>query len=577
MKRTVTIYSTVLGGSKSASIEAVVLDSAGEVFVTGQALSGDFPTTANAFQPAIPTGSCTRTSGNPLTAPVNTGRWAFVSKLSGDGTSLEYSTFLTGTCGSAGMGLAIDAADDAIVVGSTTSPDFPVSSNSYQPAFPGPAGQPSPPNIYNAGFVTKLSPAGDKVLASSYLGGGYSTAANAVALDAAGNAYLTGYTQGFAPGATPGAFQTSVVDKCTPPFYIGPSLPYAGVGDAFVLKLDPALSTAQFLTYLGGACLDSASNIALDAAGNIWVGGITGSADFPVKNPFQACCGGFVSEFNPDASQLLFSTFSDGSALALAPGPVYLAGGNGSSVLVEKIDPGTTPAIAIASVSPVIVSPPATTGPYVTPVSIAPGQLIQITGSNLGPAAKVTAQVDASGHLPFILGGSTVFFDNIPAALMSVQAGSIVCFVPFETGSMTQVTVLSNGQRSSAFRTAVVSSAPQILSIVNQDGSTNSAAHPAKAGSVISLYVSGLGETNPLGADGLVNSAPLTAPAVTVMVYSQALAGIATVSVSSAPGMIAGITQVNVALPATISAAVAASSPVAIAVNTANASVYVSQ
>ena len=189
------IFSMALGGSKNAAAQAVALDSSGAVFITGQSYSADFPTTAKVFQAKIPSTPCPRPNNSLFGPFVNTGSYAFVTKISPDGSTLEYSTFLTGSCGSGSQGITVDTADDAIVVGSTTSPDFPVSEHTYQPAFPQATGQ----GIFDAGFVTKLDPAGDKVIASSYLGGGYSTQANAVALDAAGNAYITGFTQGFAP------------------------------------------------------------------------------------------------------------------------------------------------------------------------------------------------------------------------------------------------------------------------------------------------------------------------------------------------------------------------------------------
>jgi uncharacterized protein (TIGR03437 family) len=569
------LYSIAVGGSKPSSVQAVAVDSSGAAFITGQTRSTDFPTTANAFQPAIPPTPCARPQVNLPVVPVNTGNYAFVTRISADGKSLAYSTFLTGSCGSSGQGIAIDAAGDAIVVGSTTSPDFPVSSNSYQPSFPGDTKQVSPPGIFDAGFVARISPTGDKMIAGSYLGGGFATQANAVALDAAGNAYITGSTQGFVPGATPGAFQTKPVDLCAPPFFIGPSLPYTGTPDGFVLKLDAALSSARFLTYLGGSCSDSGSSIALDAAGNIWIAGVTQSPDFPVKDPFQAGGpgGGFVSQLSPDAAQLLFSSFSDGSALALSPTAAYLAGAGGTSALVAKIDPAITPAIGIDSAGPVTAFPTLTVGPF--SAALAPGLLIQITGRNLGPSEKVNAQLDASGRLPFVLSNTVVFFDHIPAPLISVQSSSITCFVPFEAASTAQITVLSNGQRSNGFRVTVQPSAPQIMSIANQDGTPNSAGNPARAGSVIAVYVSGLGETTPLSVDGLVNAAPLPVPLVPVSVFVPGgTPGSPPDAVSAAIGLIAGITQVNVRLPVPITAR---DNVVVIGVNSASATVYVTQ
>ena len=203
--------------------------------------------------------------------------------------------------------------------------------------------QPGPPNTLDAGFVTKLSAAGDKVLASSYLGGGSLTQANAVAVDAAGNVALTGDKR---YGSRCDARRVSTeawADRCEPTFSIGPPPQYPTT-DAFVLKLDPTLSTAQYLTYLGGGCNDSGIGIALDAAGNAWIVGTSESQDFPTKSPFQGqgTITGFVSELNANGSQLLFSSWTDGVSLALdASGAAYLAGAIAGISSVPKVAPGT--------------------------------------------------------------------------------------------------------------------------------------------------------------------------------------------------------------------------------------------
>jgi uncharacterized protein (TIGR03437 family) len=177
--------------------------------------------------------------------------------------------------------------------------------------------------------------------------------------------------------------------------------------------------------------------------------------------------------------------------MAVVPGAVYLAGWTGSSGSVAKLDPATSPAVSIDTVLPVIAFPPPTTGLYYQ--GVAPGQMIQINGHNLGPAGKASAQVDASGRLPFILANTVVFFNNVPAVLISVQATSILCVVPFEVGQSTRVTVSFNGQVSNVVLIGTAPSLPQILSIVNQDGSMNFVADPAKAGSVIRSMSRGSG------------------------------------------------------------------------------------
>jgi uncharacterized protein (TIGR03437 family) len=260
--------------------------------------------------------------------------------------------------------------------------------------------------------------------------------------------------------------------------------------------------------------------------------------------------------------------------LSLGPGAVYLAGWAGSSASVSKIDPATSPAVTINSVLPVVAFPPVTN--YGFYEGVAPGQLIQISGSNLGPASKTSAQVDTSGRLPFVLANTVVFFGNVPAPLVSVQASSIMCYVPFEIVAPTRIAVSSGGQMSNAVLTGIVPSSPQVLNILNQDGTVNSADHPAKAGSVIVLYVSGLGQTNPPGDDGLTNGNPLPVPLAPVTVYFPATPSAVTPQfVGAAPGLIAGITQVNVQVPASVGTTTNA--PIEISVNAASAPLFTSQ
>jgi uncharacterized protein (TIGR03437 family) len=303
----------------------------------------------------------------------------------------------------------------------------------------------------------------------------------------------------------------------------------------------------------------------LDPAGNIWVSGSTSSDDFPLSAPFQGSSnGGFVSELNGDGSRLLFSSFSDGSALALDPkGAVYLAGSSvfstipkkilpsgalATSAFLAKINSSATPPVIIDSIELLTAFPSPLLLPGAGNDSPAPGQLIRIKGRNLGPAKQVDAQLDSSGRLPFALGSTRVFFDNLLAPLISVQDTTIVCFAPFEINQVTQLTAEFNGQRSNTVRLGVAKTSPQILAIANQDGTLNSPDHPARPGDVIVLYVTGLGETNPLSVDGMINSPPLPVPLVPVSVFINGQS-VQPQFVAAAFGLIAGITQVNVQVP----------------------------
>jgi uncharacterized protein (TIGR03437 family) len=578
----------VLGGSKGVFMQGLAVDSTGAAYITGATASPDFPTTPNAFQPKIPTAACTRPPDSVLLlVSPNIPSWAFVGKLLPDGSALAYSTFLTGACGSSGVGIAINAAGEAFVAGSTTSGDMPVSSGAYQGAFPGPLDKTVFPNAFSAGFVVRLSAAGDKELGGTYVGGGYTSEVHAIAIDPAGNPIVTGSTWGIAPGATPGAFQTAVKYQCSEPIGIfGPPQPPFNGDDAFVLKLDPALSKAAYLTYLGGSCSDSGSGIALDPTGNVWVAGRTSSSDFPLNAPFQEGGGsnGFVSQLSPDGSKLLFSSLADGTSLAIdTKGFVYVAGTTtlpeipksggpnsfAATASLAKIDPAPNPQVVIDS----IVNLSNTVSTLAQPVltgAVAPGELVSITGHNLGPATKVDAQLDSTGRLPFTAGNTRVLFDAFPAPLISVQDTAIVCFVPFAVSGVTQVTVEANGQRSNTVRTSVQASLPEILAVANQDGTANSATNPAQQGSVIVDYMTGLGQTNPASVDGQINTSPGAVPIAPVAAFVGNISS-PPQYVAAAVGLVAGISQVNVLVPVSNYT----SSGITVSVNSANAALYV--
>ena len=388
--------------------------------------------------------------------------------------------------GALAQGIAVDAADEAMVVGLTTSPDFPVTTGAYQSTFPGGAAASiTYPNPINFGFVTKLNAAGNQAIASSFIGGGFLTEAYAVALDASADPYITGSTWGITPGATPGAYQTKVKTGCPPVINIGPGPEYpSGGSDVFVLKLNPTLSSAQYLTYLGGVCDDSGNSIVLDSTGNVWLGG-SPAQGFPLVTPYELGGTGsnFVSELSADFSQLLFSSFADGSNLAIDPsGAIYVSGTSGSKASLVKIDPAGTPPVIINSIemNSTIQAP----SPFI-PFQIAPGELINIAGQNLGPSNTVMAQLDATGHLPFVVSGTSVSIGEYSAPHhLGTRAISLVCFAPFEVSrGRRRLWSPPTAKPRIAVRLAVSPSAPYVLELVNQDGTINSANHPAPQGS----------------------------------------------------------------------------------------------
>ncbi len=298
------VYSTYLGGSSGDGGNGIAVDSGGNAYVTGGTASTDFPT------------------AHPLQAVPNGFGDAFVAKLNPTGSALVYSTYLGGSSGDGGNGIAVDSAGSAYVTGSTTSTNFPTA---------------NPLQAVNTGgrdaFVTKLNPGGSALVYSTYLGGSSDDGGNGIAVDSAGNAYVTGNTESTNfPTANP-----------LQPVFGGGGFS----GDAFVAKLNSGGSALVYSTYLGGIVYDVGYGIAVDSSGNAYVTGRTDSPDFPTANPLYGFDGGphaFVSKLNPGGSALIYSTYFGGEGTfgfgiaADSAGNAYVTG-NTSSTEFPTVNP----------------------------------------------------------------------------------------------------------------------------------------------------------------------------------------------------------------------------------------------
>jgi hypothetical protein len=227
------VYSTYLGGNVDDWGIGIAADSAGNAYVTGWTSSSDFPT-KQPIQPAI--GST---------------QAAFVTKFNPDGSGLVYSTFLGGSIGQAGNGIAVDSTGNAYATGWTSSTDFPTV-HAIQPTFGG---------GYVDAFAAKINAAGSALIYSTYLGGSENDYGYGIAADSAGNAFVTGLTYS-------ADFPTANAILPT----------YRRVGDAFVTKFNSDGSTFDYSTYLGVIIFESGSGIAVDAVGSAYVTGTTTSA-----------------------------------------------------------------------------------------------------------------------------------------------------------------------------------------------------------------------------------------------------------------------------------------------------------
>ncbi|MGA2743553.1 MAG: choice-of-anchor D domain-containing protein [Candidatus Sulfotelmatobacter sp.] len=275
-------YSTYLGGSSNDYGTSLAVDNAGNAYVTGYTSSSSFPVTAGSYQTKC--GGCAGGMED-----------AFVTKLDPTGSFLIYSTFLGGTGNDIGNGIALDPSGDVYVVGQTFSPDFPATSGAFQRTCGGGT------CVGGDAFITELDPSGASLVYSTYLGGPGVNQGNAIALNAAGDAYVIGYTESATFPTTPGAYQTKLSKG----------------DDVFVTELNSAGSGLIYSTYLGGTNKDLGYAIALDASDHAYITGFTQSTDFPTTaGAFQtfltANTAAFVTELNSTGSALLYSTYLGG-------------------------------------------------------------------------------------------------------------------------------------------------------------------------------------------------------------------------------------------------------------------------
>jgi len=281
-------YVTFIGGSLSDLGCRIDVDASGGVVVTGVTDSTDFPTVA------------------PAQSGFAGGRDAFVVSLDPSGSTIVYSTYLGGTGEDVGLNVALDPAGDAIVVGLTQSPDFPML-RPFQGAYGG----------VEDGFVSRFSSAG-QLEWSTFLGGGEADSVLDVAIDPGGALLLVGDTQS-------SDFPTQL-----------PLQPAGGAGDAFVSKMRPDGSGLIYSTYLGGTDWDSGQGIAVDASGDAYVTGFTWSTDFPLRAPVQATLlegDAFVTKLSSAGDAMVYSTYLGGmyedQATAIgvdADGSAYVSG-----------------------------------------------------------------------------------------------------------------------------------------------------------------------------------------------------------------------------------------------------------
>ena len=679
------VYSTYLGGSTYDRASAIAVDSSGAAYIAGQAWSADFPVTKGAFQTLCAPGPG---ANNALTGGCATASNAFLTKLAPGGSNLVYSTFLGGSHYAAANALAIDAQGRAYIAGTTD--DQCDAAHSYR-CFPETTNALLPSSLYNgtvnpqtrnagAAFVAVFDAAGANLLYSTLYGdsnpsnpstNSQPTIGTGVAVDPSGSFYLTGFTANPEIPTTSGAFQTTGTNNQS-----NGGIAYRG----FVAKFPPVTGAGPSLvygTYLGGKATnetngEQVSGIAVDAAGNAYITGLTQSYDFPVTaganstiecGPASYACQsiGFLSKLNPSGSALVWSTLVGVSSKVIggslnsigvprldADGNVYVTGqgtytypvvnpvqpasqDSNGGVFVTRYDPtGSNITFSTVFYSPAgapvfaggmdvdsqgnifaagytgatdlpvtagVFQPACTTcsrsgflarihkpgpAPVIASVvngasfqpAIESGSWVTITGTNLSntnPGRTWTASEIVNGNLPTSLDNTSVTIDGKPAYVYYISPTQLNVLAPADTNTGTvNVVVTNNSQVSTPFSAqlaayapafflysgtsyAIVSHHPDYAPVANPAAVPGTiAAHP---GDILILWGTGFGPTNPPTAAGVqVTGAPpvATLPTVTVGGVPVTVIGAALSSGS------AGLYQIAIQLPQSIPTGVVA-------------------
>ncbi len=295
----VLVYAGYIGGAGYDGGQGIAVDGARNAYITGTTM----PDT------------------NVLT------RNAFVAKVNAAGTSLVYIAYIGGASEDQGLGIAVDGAGNAYVMGRTRS---------SQTTFPVLGGPDLTFNGYYDAFVAKVNAAGTALLYAGYIGGANWDDGFGIAVDEAGNAYVTGYTES---------------DQATFPVLGGPDVTFNGASDAFVAKVNAAGTALVYAGYIGGAAIDRGIGIAVDGGSSAYITGYANSdqATFSVLGgpdvTFNGASDAFVAKVNAAGTALVYAGYIGGASSETGYGIAVDGTGNAYVTGYARSDETTFPVL----------------------------------------------------------------------------------------------------------------------------------------------------------------------------------------------------------------------------------------
>jgi uncharacterized protein (TIGR03437 family) len=530
----------VFSQSLPATVAALAADASGNIYVTGYTTSASFPLTPGAYQ--------TKPPGKPSFGN-GSATYAFLTEISPAGQIL-YSTYFGDDATICGVGsscigamgittaaaIAVSASGRVVIAGSTGAVNLPTTPGAL-------SGTCDCSYLNRAGFVAEFQPGAAQQLQWSTFLNTTSTpesgvAVNALAFDAAGNVIAGGNATTGLP-TTAGTIQPTVI-----------SVPGTADSGGFVLKLNATGTAVVWGTYFGGSPFAYVRSLRVDPQGRVVFTGVT-------VDPSQAALSGnpwfrpsYVARVSSDGATLVdFFKGPNGLVgldLAITSNSGFAAVGPSGALWIETANSGPS-LLAITNSS---------NGQSVT--AVVPFELLTLYGIGLGPQTPLNGQIQ-DGAFTNALGGDQVLFDSAAAPLLYAGSGQINAVVPGLYGASTRISIATAAGTVVGPTLAVPSqtlpavfqdNTTGLAAALNQDGSVNSFSNPAKAGSIVTVFVNGAGSVG-YAAGTIV---PPVIYNSTYPVWAGGQLSYEVLFAGDAPGLVAGVMQVNFRLPASVPA-----------------------